>query len=123
MKLEFSYLKPENSCFILGSALPRLQLCYGRSTYLPLLRTCVIRFYRLAEALRVTAKFSNAGPEEIIQRQDVARRIFRSEDHSRIGDILERLSVGPNWLEPASQAWLRTGTLIEGHLSKVNNES
>jgi len=35
-KLEFSYLKPENSCFILGSALPRLQLCYGHPTYLPL---------------------------------------------------------------------------------------
>ena len=38
-KHEFSYLKLENSCLISGSALPRLQLCYGHSTYLAAARS------------------------------------------------------------------------------------
>jgi hypothetical protein len=54
-KHEFSYLKLENSRLIFRSALPRLQLCYGDSTYLPPRHTREIRFYRLTDALRVAA--------------------------------------------------------------------
>jgi hypothetical protein len=52
IKHEFSYLKPENSCFIFRSALPKLQLCHGHSTYLPATHIRAIPFHRLTEAPR-----------------------------------------------------------------------
>src|SRR5258708_19987185 len=77
-KHDFSYLKLENSCLILGSALPRLQLCYGHSTYLPLRHTFEIRFYRPMEASRVNAQFPEADPEEIIRRPNLPPSVPRS---------------------------------------------